>query len=433
MTQRDSLKKDRSAGFRGRRGQILLITGMALPVLLGFLGLAIDVGQFYHVKRRMQFGADGGAVGGAWEIWRGNTGRVQQAALEDAKRNGFDDAESDTLVTVNHPPKSGPHTDDSNYVEVIIERQVPTYFLQVVNQDTATIRARAVAGVMKANPDACVYVLDPTERGALTVDGSAALNTNCGIMVNSNNTKAIIANGGACITASPGDVGVTGDWVANGSDNCIDPDPVANVWPMDDPLAAMAPPPIPLPADAIGVGVKITGGTVTLNPGLYLGDPLGSPAIDISGGTVTFNPGTYILSSGMSMSGNAVVTGIGVTFYSTNILPATNPWNDIDIAGTVLVDLRAPTTGDYAGILFWNDPASPELNPGSVISGAPGSRLDGVLYFPTTKLVYTGTSSTADWTMIIADTMKVSGTTDVNGSYSNSPIPVPIRKVTLVE
>ena len=56
------------------------------------------------------------------------------------------------------------------------------------------------------------------------------------------------------------------------------------------------------------------------------------------------------------------------------------------------VDLVAPTSGDYAGMLFVQDPAS---NPGAtnVIAGGASIRLVGALYFPTQILNVTSTSS----------------------------------------
>ena len=50
------------------RGQVVMLTVLVFPVLLGFTGLALDAGYIYHVKRRMQTAADAGALGGAKEL-----------------------------------------------------------------------------------------------------------------------------------------------------------------------------------------------------------------------------------------------------------------------------------------------------------------------------------------------------------------------------
>jgi len=264
--------------------------------------------------------------------------------------------------------------------------------------------------------------LDPAARGALTIQGTSELRADCGVMVNSNNPTAIVANGGGCIYTN--EIGVTGGTNMNGQAQCLYPKPTSDVPPAMDPMAWLAAPSL-IGVTAVGVDTKITEGEATLNPGLYEG------GIAISGGTVTFNPGTYILDSGFHASGNAILIGKGVTFYNTNTL-GVGKWDDIDIAGTVKANLSAPDSGAYEGILFWNDAASPDRNPGSVIAGTSDSKYEGALYFPSTHVSYTGTS-TAAWTMIIADTITISGNAFVSSEYDKTTILPPTRLATLVE
>ena len=51
---------------RGRleAGQVLMTVALTLPVLVGFLGLAVDVGSLYFHKRNMQTASDAAALGG---------------------------------------------------------------------------------------------------------------------------------------------------------------------------------------------------------------------------------------------------------------------------------------------------------------------------------------------------------------------------------
>jgi len=46
-------------------GQALVLAILALPVILGMVGLAIDVGYLRYTKRLMQTAADSGAIAGA--------------------------------------------------------------------------------------------------------------------------------------------------------------------------------------------------------------------------------------------------------------------------------------------------------------------------------------------------------------------------------
>ncbi|HYM13465.1 MAG TPA: pilus assembly protein TadG-related protein, partial [Bryobacterales bacterium] len=290
---------------------MLTITGLLFPILLGFMGLSLDIGYIYHVKRRMQTAADAGALGGAKELWRSNNTLVTSGAKNDASLNGFTDGTNAVTVTVNNPPASGPYAGNTNFVEVIIAQDVPTYFMRIINQNSAPVRARAVSGLVAA-AQGCVMALDPTVKGALTVQGTATLTAGCGVQVNSDNNQAVVANGGGCIYATS--VGVTGGWVANGSSNCINPPPVTSVPPALDPLAYMAAPAIPS-TPITGVSMPISSDT-TLQPGLYVG------GIQITGGNISFAPGTYILDGGgFKITGNATLTSQlgGVTFYNTNL------------------------------------------------------------------------------------------------------------------
>jgi hypothetical protein len=237
-------------------------------------------------------------------------------------------------------------------------------------------------------------------------------------MVNSTNAKAI--DGGGCAQASPGGIGVSGGYDAT----CLTPTPSTGVPPMLDPLSHLNPPLIP--DSPVATGLKISGGTITVEPGRYDG------GIQITGGTVIFNPGTYILNTGMHVSGNTTLKGKGVTFYNTN-LDSKGSWGTINISGTVEADLTAPTSGDLAGVLFFFDRNAPYKNTTSSISGSSTSRYEGALYFPSTDLDFKGGSASTNWTMIIANTLTISGNSIIRNNYAGSTVPVPLWKATLME
>jgi len=86
------------------------------------------------------------------------------------------------------------------------------------------------------------------------------------------------------------------------------------------------------------------------------------------------------------------------------------------------VDLVAPIFGDYAGILFAQDPAS---NPGAtnLIAGGADIRLVGALYFPTQILNVTSTSSfgaNSPLMPLIAWRIDFSGTSDTTIRFDPS-------------
>ncbi len=210
---------------RDTRGQVLVWGAVIVPALALFLGLSLDVGLLYDVRRRAQSAADGAAASGAMELARQTTSYVTSAALYDAGRNGFDNDETEVTVTVSNPPVSGPRLGDSNFVEVVVREDVDTYFMQFIGRNLVTVRARSVAGIVHFG-DACLMALDPSASAAMKVNGSPTLNANCGVMVNSSDSQALQVPGSTS-TINATYVGVNGGYTGSGSINPI-PQTTAN-------------------------------------------------------------------------------------------------------------------------------------------------------------------------------------------------------------
>lgn len=449
---------------RDEAGTLIIIAALLFPVLLAFMGLSLDVGLIYDWKRREQSAADAAAIGAATEIWRGgDTAAAKLAGKNDSALNHFDEGSTKRDITVDI---NIPYNGSNIMVEAVItERKVPTYFMRVLGWEDITVQSRAVAGLVKYSTG-CLHALNPDKRASLVVQGTAVLDSGCEIMVNSNHTRAITVNGGGCLLGSY--IGTSGDYAMNGSANCIDPPPLTEVPTAYDSMSYMQAMEPSIPAEgptADKTDVNITGGEVTLTPGYYYGtsfdevviDPVTleqtivtkyNPAIRISGGIVHFEAGLYILDSGMTFNGDAyvdvvdsagVVTmaagGPGVTFYSTNSEPANiDRWGRFFVAGTATVILYAPAEGDYEGILLWEDDAAPGKPPGHVFAGSADSVFNGAIYTPSSALAWRGTNDTVDWTIIVADTIEVSGGAVLPGAnLNNSPIAPPVFAPTLLE
>ncbi len=249
-------------------GWVLIAVTFALLVLVGFVGLAIDTSHLEHVRRRMQTAADSGALGGAWELARGRSeAEIIAAANNDANINGFP-AGADTAITVNHPPASGFYAGSPDAVEVIIRQpNQRVFFMGAIGGGRGAVAARAVAHLGSGN--GCIFVLNPTARNSLVINGGSDLHMGCGIIVDSNNNTALNVNG-CSATVDATLIGVTGGV----NDNCNvlhDPPPVTGLLPAPDPLRDLVAPAVG-PCDAAHMTqTKITGGTVTLTPGVYCG------------------------------------------------------------------------------------------------------------------------------------------------------------------
>ncbi|MFQ5970764.1 MAG: pilus assembly protein TadG-related protein [Alphaproteobacteria bacterium] len=386
--------------FRDRRGGVLVYTAIALPVLLGTAGLSVDVASWHAHKRIIQSAADSAAVAGALEVLRtGGNNQIQQAAQLDAADNGYSAAQGDT-ITVNYPPTTGSRAGALNSVEVIVQRPLPLFLAGLFLDAPPAAFARAVA-VADIN-DTCVWALDRTSRSAVTVSGGAQVNFQCGMLVNSDDPEALTQTGEtSCLRAKK--VKVVGGF----DGNCIVPGPWTAASPVEDPLEALQPPAYS-GCDHTSK-YKVNGGdSITLSPGVYCGD------IEVlSNGSVTFEPGVYVLdSAGLKIAAQANVTGTGVTFYlSDNAKTSDN----VSIQGGANVTMTAPTSGDMAGVLFYQDRyASPNIS--HEVAGGASMDLDGIVYFPKQHVKFAGGTSVGhSSTMIIANTIAFSGNASLGG------------------
>ena len=418
---------DRSKTAR-RRGQTLVALALMLGAALLFLGLLLDGGRLYFESRLAQSAADSAAVGGAAELKRGNTGLVTDAARADALLQGYDDAASDVDVDVNMPPLAGPRAGDSSFVEVVVTRRFPNTFMQLVSPGSSTVRARAVAGLRPDAGPPCILALNPTASSALLASGSSTVTaTDCNVMVNSNSTAAIRTNGGACIVAQQIGFVQPGSYLGNGQ-ACVVPAPQGRAIPSPDPFAYLAEPD---PDDYVkrsNSKLQITKGNASSNsplePGYYKG------GIKITGGSIAFNPGLYLI-EGLEVSGNADLYGTDVTFFNNG-----QGLKGISIAGTVFTQLSAPKSGDWQNILFFNSRSVPKNNQTEVkITGTSDSYFEGVQYFPSVHVDYAGNAlSGPTWTMLIGDTLRFTGSSRFEVSFGGAGGRTPTTtRVALVE
>ena len=168
----------------------------------------------------------------------------------------------------------------------------------------------------------------------------------------------------------------------------------------------------------LGGGQSTQLNDVTLSPGVYCN------GITISGSdsTVTFQPGTYVLKGGgLLFSGSSnVYNGSGVLFYNTEQGSQGN-FADIDLSGSnSIFGLSAPTSGTYAGVLFFQDPSQFSAAAGVKfkVAGDVTTNLDGTIYLPDHEVEYSGTSSQSQTcpTKIISRIVRFSGSANLNAT-----------------
>jgi hypothetical protein len=429
-----------------REGTVVVAVGACLIGMLAVLALSLDGGLLLNKRRQAQATADAAALAGACELyksWFANkgldagpkagytgpaAGTIAQFVKDMAKQNGFEDGVNGVKVEVHIPPTSGPFTGMLGHCEVKISCEQKRYFSRVFGPtNNVPIGARAVARGRDSTVNNGIIVLNPTLKGSFSTGGGGTVTVggSAGVIVDSNNSEAMIANGGGSVKAPYYDVtGVTG-WSTPGGGSFggtihsgVDPTP--------DPLRFV---PEPNPSTMVVRSSKrlthSSAQTITLNPGVYIG------GISVSGkGNVVLNPGIYYMQGGFSFTGQGSITGNGVMIYND---PQSNSDN-INLSGQGAITMSPPTSGPYQGIsLFQKREGSVQPTVSVTGNGTAPLSISGTFYVPSANLNVTG-NGTQDTigSQYISDTLTLGG----NGTFKVdwNPTVVPgIRQVWLVE
>ena len=369
--------------IKKQKGAVALLVALLLPVLIGFMALAVDVGYVLVRRNQMQVAADSAALLAANARQHGQdiSSAIDFAYIATAA-NGFTNQLENTLVTVSIPPGgSQSYAADTNYVRVTLTQPVNAFLAWVFGVTNTNPWASAIAGpVGGGNP--CLLTLGTTGSAALSVVGNSVVTAStCGIYINSNSPSALQITGNATVTART--IQVVGGYTATGN---------VNVSAISTGAAITADPFVSLPMPAFS-GCNFTNynksgnGSLTLTPGTYCG------GISLSGNyAVSFSPGMYVLyGGGISFTGNiASILGNGVTFYNSGNTTSF-PYKSLNLAGNVALNLSAPTTGTYAGMLIMQDPMNSQ--PATLV-GNTGATLAGNLYFPKNIVTLNGNTGT---------------------------------------
>ena len=382
---------------RDQSGAAAIYAVISLPVLIGFVGLGVDVAMWQVAKRQTEQMADAAAVAGGVEIIRLRkaqlTIEVNPASLEAAIGNGYDPARGDTIAIYN-PPISGDWIGVDEAVEVVITTPGPKLFSSLLNPDIGPITSRAVALGEVSNT--CLWTLGPTGSGRITISGGTTVDMLCGAFANSVDVDAVVLNGADSCLSTTDDIRIVG-----GSDGaCLDPEPKTGVPPKSDPLASLPPPPYS-GCDYTST-TNITGGDATLSPGTYCADI----RLNTSG-TVTFNPGIYILDgAGLTIGAGTTVIGDGVMIFSTANAQVSD---SLSVSSGANVTLSAPTSGMYEGILFYQERGS-DPNITHNFTGGAFMDLTGIIYSPEQEVSFSGGASGDNSnTFIISESVSFTG------------------------
>ncbi|WP_340266294.1 pilus assembly protein TadG-related protein [Sphingobium mellinum] len=395
-----------------RRGNVLVIVGLAMPAILGVMGLAIEGAGWYQVQHSMQNAADAAAVAAATN----GTATYQTEANAVTTQYGYQSGVSNvTVVSTNAAacPAGG-----SNCYKVTITKSVPLFIAGAVgfrgnttlgSARAVSITASAIATQDTAPRNYCVLALASSGNAvSFQTNGAPKADlTGCSIMSNTG-----MDCNGHNLGATYGD--------AHGVNNGCGLTQSSNVPAVSDPYAYLA---SSIPAN--------TCSSYPQEPTKKSGTPLPSSNL-LSGsyawtGTQTFC-GDVQLTGNVTLTGNQTVVVIrngqldtnGYTFKTasgaaaTVIFSGSNGSYTHAPTGGGTIDIAAPTSGTWSGVALYQDPA---LTTGVDISAAGNSptwNITGLTYLPNSSVTFSGavnkSSNGASCFVIVVDSILINGT-----------------------
>ena len=385
--------------IRREKGAVIIMTAFMLVVLLGFVGLGIDVGSHYNHKRVLQTAADAGAMQGGHELHRGKTSLITSAALTGTAENGYPHGTDGVTVEVYHPPVSGFYVGDDAAVEVVVSQPSPVTFMRMFGFTPPTIPARAVtwAGADSKN---CIHVLEDSEQDAFDYQSSAVLDApNCALIVNSTHepySGHLTSNSDVWV----GDATFSGGYETESSSylgTSSGYGPYTGSPPAPDPFCPSAEkclePPLggapyecgidPVTGDPL-IDVELDfpvaiHGPITLWPAVYCGK------FTVKNSTHVILPrGLYIMQGGeMKIEGDAILEGEDVTLYFTESNDyELKPFSFSSNARAILSTPDDDPNDPYYGILLWVDGLAGDPDDEFRFESNTESVLTGSVYMP---------------------------------------------------
>lgn len=388
------------------RGQAIVLIALALVAIIAMTALAVDGGNVYVERRRAQNAADATVLDAALAKVRGQD--LYTEGLARAASNHYVDTDPtagqsspNVNVEIYNPPISGPYAGQAEYVQTIITSTVQTYFGRVIGITQVTNKVEAVA---RAKPPVispmffgnAIVGLAPNECKAVVYQGNANTTvTGGGIYVNSScggggNQAAFFNNSSSAQLTAPCLQAVGG----------IQYEPGAINIPSSCIITGAPPLPAPIYPNPTCSGNASQNGNV-LSPGNYSGTF--PPA-----GVTQLESGIYCVNGNFRLNAGDQLSGAGVVIRINN--------GDVRWNGDATINLSAPTTGPFAGLLLF----LPEGNNNEVqINGNAGSTFTGTILAPSAAISINGTGGVTGLnSQVIGYTVDLSGTANTLINYN---------------
>jgi Flp pilus assembly protein TadG len=389
-----------------RRGNVLTLTAVGMPLLIGALALGIDTFQIAVHNRELQRAADSAALAGAFAAAEGQ--EVRPAAQDSLDKNPHATLTKSAKVTVE--PWGEFH--QTVHVEIVARPNLP--FIEFFTGSPADFSVSARAALAGTQERFCMLSLYDGNDAGIRFSGTNQTTLDCGVMANSTSKEAISFDGGATleavVAAAVGDLdGTGGNFLAPTK---LSPYSIAQA----DPLAGLKNPDEVGDSDACkSIKVKALIKKI-LGPGCY-------KELDLNG-DVTLLPGTYYINEGdVKFGSKSKVLGMGVTIVLTG---EDGDAGTIKWDGGASVNLSSSAFGDYPGVLFYRDRRAKKDE--IQISGNSNLQLTGAIYAPNSDIKMTGGANlNVECLQLIARQIRLAGNVNVTSDCPEDSGAAPFR------
>jgi len=428
----------RARRFAGdRRGNVAIISALALPALMGTFGLGTEVASWYANQRAMQNAADSAAIAAATNAAVGYDTEAKAVTAQ----YGFPDGQNGVAVSVSNAaacPAGG-----NNCYSVTITKSLPIILAQFVGYKGDTtlaggapakrILATAVATQATVPRPYCLVTLGQSGTTLRTNGAPKADLSGCNVMSNGSADC-----NGHNLGADNGD--------AHGSNSGCGVIEHSNIPLMTDPYSGLA---SNIPPDNCGGsypqeptkknGAALSGNNLLSNTNLWSGNIQRCGDLQLTSDvtiTNTGGPATLVIYNGdLDLNGYTLSTAPGSQL--TIVFAGDNNYSHTPMGGGTL-DIQAPdaTSGSpWSGVAMYQ---APNLTQGVDIASAGNSPtwdITGLVYLPHAGVTFSGAvNKSANGTscfVMVADNVTINGTGSIlaHGGCAQAGLTMPSTQV----
>jgi len=412
----------RSAIWTDSSGAIAVLTALGLTVLVGVIGLAIDVGAWYRTSRALQNAADAAVIAAAID----GTGTYQSTAKAVTAQYGFVDGSNGVTVTALNN-QTCPDGSTTCYEVTVADSSAPLFFSSVLGISAPAISSAAMASSNQIHSYCLLSLAGLSGHSSsigIQADGSSHANMNgCSVMSNNN------AN------CNGHDLGATwGD--AHGTDSGCGITQHSNVPQVPDPDASLS----------SNIPTNTCGTTASSFP---QESDRTFPSTNKWSGSKTL-PATTIVCGDLQLTGNVTITSTspgsvlviengqldtnGYTLATDSTSALTIVFTGPTVAGKTYahyptgsgtLDFMAPTSGTWKGIALYQDPNLGTSGVDFTYAGnSPTWNITGVVYFPYASITFKGAVNKSSYgqscLLFVADNITMKGTASIEQTTTSS-------------